>query len=311
MTRVARFGLALAPLLLVQCVAAHPRGNVTPPRIALIGDSWPLMMRFRNGFPRALVEDGYRPRQVRQIAVGWSPIPGVESGMAYVGVDVADFDTPPYYERLDQALKRYPTIDILHVGLGGADLLHRMPPSLPLEEKEAFMRKEVMPHVDSVLTHLEQAYPDKHIALVGYDFLNFRDTRERSELTMGRWIHLGRPSPLELNEMMVRLNDLQKEVAAKHPKVLFIDYIGQTKERLRVRPNIREPNPEAGMWRDGLHLSAEGYRDLARYCLEQAYRDWLMPLRDVRGNVVAPARIYSGQPAGAPEPEPAAAAVAR
>ncbi len=94
-----------------------------------------------------------------------------------------------------------------------------------------------------------------------------------------------------MNTLMQRLNELQRELASRHPDVVFIDYLGQTKERLRMEPDLNEPNPEAALWRDGMHLSVAGNTDLARYCLDAAYREWLFPLRDVAGNPIAPANL--------------------
>lgn len=284
--------LILLPATAIGCATASPNGHVTPPRIALVGDSWPLMMRFHRGFDRALVEYGYRPRQVRGVAIGWSFIPGVESGMAYVGVEAAQFNDPAYFDALDRALAQYPTIDILHVGLGGTDLLHRMPPNASPGRKERFLQEDVLPNLDAVLTHLETAYPDKHIALVGYDYINFRDFVGRSHLTRARWERLGKPTPLEMNTLMQRLNELQRDlVQRRHPNVAFVDYMGQTRKRLRMEHDLSEPNPEAALWRDGMHLSVEGNTDLALYCLDAAYRAWLFPLRDIDGNVIAPANL--------------------
>lgn len=281
--------LCLIPLL-AHCVSANPGGNVSPPRIALVGDSWPLLMRHHEGFKRALVQEGYRPRQVRNVAVGWSFLPFVEARLSFPGVETYRYLEEPYLRKLDRTLKRYPTIDIIHLSLGGADVLHDMPPNLPPEEQERFIHENVLPNLDALLFHLEQTYPDKHVVFVSYDYINFRDTRNQNKRTQERWDKLGEPDPLEMNRLMLRLTELQGEVARNHPGVTFIDYVGRTKQIVGRPANLAEPTPAAYLWKDGMHLSREGNTWLAEYCLDQAYRQWLMPLRDVRGHVIRPAR---------------------
>ena len=86
--------------------------------------------------------------------------------------------------------------------------------------------------------------------------------------------------------MSWRLNQLQQEIVARHPGVMFVDVLGFTKERLGANGSFWEPSPRDGMWRDGMHLSREGNVALARYCLDMGYRERLMPLRDARGRLI-------------------------
>lgn len=270
------------------CVTYTPDGNIAPPRIALVGDSWPLIMRFHGGFKQALVEEGYRPRQVRNIAVGWSYLGLTERRLAFQGIEAHRYVSEWQLEKLHRILARYPTIEIIHLSLGGADLLHDMPPRLTPAEQEAFLRNNVMPHIDFVLAELVAAHPDKLIAFVGYDYVNFRDFRAEHKRTQQRWEDLGQPEPVDLNEMSWRLNQLQQEVVAKHSGVLFIDTLGLTKGRLAADSSFWEPSPRLGLWKDGMHLSREGNAELARLCLDSAYRDRLMPLTDSRGRLIRP-----------------------
>lgn len=275
-------------VVLPHCVTASPHGNVTPPRISLVGDSWPLIMRFHGGFREALVAEGYRPRQVRNVAVGWSFMGLTETRLAYQGIESYKYLDSDKLERLDRVLARYPTIDIIHLSLGGADIIHELVPELAPPEQERYLRERVIPYIDAVLSYLEETYPDKHIALIGYDFLNFRDTRLQNKRTERRWEKLGEPDPITLNELSWRFDQLQAEVVRKHPGVVFISYLGRTKERLGVAPSLWEPTPEEGLWKDGMHLSRKGNADLARYCLDHAYAEWLFPMVDARGRPMVP-----------------------
>lgn len=281
--------LCLLPLL-ARCVTAHPNGNVSPPRIALVGDSWPLIMRHHQGFKRALVEQGYRPRQVRNVAIGWSFLGLTETRLSLPGIESYRFIEDHHLQKLHETFTRYPSIDIIHLSLGGADILHDMPGNLDAEDQERFIREMILPNLDRLLHHLGATYPDKRIVFVSYDYINFRDTRADNKRTQARWEQLGQPEPIEMNEMMLRLNQLQQETVAKHPGVTFIDYVGQTKEYAGVLPTMQEPTPHEFLWKDGMHLSREGNKKLAEYCIEEVYDPWLFPLRDVRGGVVLPER---------------------
>jgi hypothetical protein len=138
------------------------------------------------------------------------------------------------------------------------------------------------------LTRIEATHPDKLIAFVGYDFLNFRDRIDTHKRTRARWERLHRPAPVELNEMIWRLNQMLQEVVAKHPKVKFIDVMGLTKDRFEDQPTMWEPSPEEGMWKDGMHLTRSGNAELARICIETAYKDRLIPLRDAKNRLIVP-----------------------
>jgi lysophospholipase L1-like esterase len=278
----------MASLAAAGCVTAAPRGNVSPPRIALVGDSWPLIMRFHGGFKEALVEEGYRPRQVRNVAIGWSYMGLTETRTSFKGIESYRFIEARRLDTLEELLERYPTIDIIHLSLGGADLLHDMPPRLPPYEQEAYLRKNVVPNIEAILSELTTTYPNKLVALVGYDYLNFSEVRFDYARTQERWEELGRPSAAELNEMSWRLNQIQQEVAARYPTVVFIDCLGLTKERLAANESFSEPSPRAGLWKDGMHLSRDGNAALARLCLDSGYREKLFPLRDARGRVIRP-----------------------
>jgi lysophospholipase L1-like esterase len=281
--------IAVLPLLLLAgCITHMPEANVSPPRIALVGDSWPLIMRYHGGFTNALVEEGYRARQVRNVAVGWSYMGLTERRLAFQGIEAYRFVDESRLDALDELIERIPTIEIIHFTIGGADFLHDMPGGLPAHEQEAYFRAHVYDHVDAILTRLETSHPDKLIAFVGYDYLNFRDAIGTHKRTLARWERLKRPEPVELNEMMWRLTQLLQEVVAKHPGIAFIDVAGLTKERLGADPSIWEPPPREGMWKDGMHLSREGNAALARYCLEEFYWDRVMPLRDAKGRIIHP-----------------------
>lgn len=268
------------------CVTSGSEANVSPPRIALVGDSWSLIMRFHGGFKSAFVEEGYRERQVRNIAIGWSYLGLTERRLSLRGIETHRFIQEQQIAKLERILERYPTIQIIHLSLGGADLLHDMPPDLPASEQEKYLREHVAPHIDAILAELERKFPDKLIALVGYDYLNFRDLRADHRRTQQRWEDLGRPEPVELNRMSLKLNEVQREVAARHPGVIFVNVLGLTKERLDPGSPLSEPSPREGLWKDGLHLSRQGNAALARRCLDAGYRERLMPLRDFRGRLI-------------------------
>ncbi len=276
------------------CLTYMPEGDVSPPRIALVGDSWPLIMRYHGGFTQAFVEQGYRKRQVRNVAVGWSYLGLTEQRLAFQGIEAYRFVDESRLDALDEVLERIPTIEIIHFTIGGADFLHDMPGGLPAHEQEVYFREHVAGHVDAILTRLETSHPDKLIAFVGYDYLNFRDAMATNKRTHARWERLHQPEPVFLNEMMWRLTQLLQEVVAKHPGVVFVDVTGLTKSRLGADPSMWEPAPIEGMWKDGMHLSREGNAALARHCLETVYWDRLMPLRDSHDRIIYP----TGAPPG-------------
>jgi len=161
------------------CATPAPDGNVSPPRIALVGDSWSTLMRVHHGFQNAFVDEGYKMRQVRWVAIGWSPLDGSRVHLSSAGAEADELHKARFKRQLAETLDTFPTIDIIHLSLGGADVLHDINPRVSPEIQEAYMRTHVVPHIREVIDFIRENYPEKHVALVGYDYLNFRDTHEK------------------------------------------------------------------------------------------------------------------------------------
>lgn len=276
--------VCLAAIILTGCVTATPAGHVTPPRIALVGDSWPVLMRVHRGFSRALIEEGYHPRQVRYVAVGFAMFDGPGVSLSGAGLEADVMNSDAFKRKIERVLERFPTIDIIHLSAGGADLLHDVLPSMTPDEQTRYMREVIIPNVEALLQYFLEVHPNKHLALVGYDYLNLRDPEHDRTLRHAR--RLEGADAQWVNEKQWQLNELQRELAAAYPDVLFVDHLGGAKKRLGVPDDFSEPNPLEAVWVDGLHLDLAGNVALARRCLDLGYRDWLMSLRDGRENVL-------------------------
>lgn len=279
-------GIALACLAvaLSGCATPNPGPNVSPPRIALVGDSWAVMMRWHRGFAKAYHAEGYRMRQVRYVAIGWPLLDGPGTRLASAGFEAEDLNTPEYKRDLREILNRFPTIEVIHLSAGGADVLHDMDPEMTYEERDAHLRDHILPSIRGIIEYIQTEFPDKHIALVGYDYVNLRDYHEINPRAQRYWTKLRGPEAAWLNVVIKELNAVQRELAASYPEIPFIDHLGHAKERLDVPQDMTEPTPRKGVWVDGLHLSRSGNVALAKYCLDQAYHDWIGPLTDVYGD---------------------------
>ncbi len=152
-------------LVLLACVilgASAWGGTSDVPRILLVGDSWPgFMQLFRNfefsfnDYP-ALAGIGQRGSQTTE-----------------VGIRAREFNTPKYLDRVRQELLAYPTIDVVHLSLGGNDFVYdsNWTPSLPPDQLASFM-DGVNANTEAVIDYILSIRPNIRVAVCGYDFGN-------------------------------------------------------------------------------------------------------------------------------------------
>jgi lysophospholipase L1-like esterase len=244
------------------------------PKILLVGDSWPWFMMLNQSFTTALDEAGLGQYE----AVGiYTTAPGSTA---------RQWKRERWLKKIEEELARYPTIDIVHVSLGGNDYLQEWAPDMPLEERDKLFNG-VRDDIEAVVQHILGLRPNIRVAIVEYDYVN-ATRRKRSEK--------GRSTIAELNQAGQILAHMKMEVMKKYERTGYIQTYGLMQYHFGMPPDIAPRTaPKPGQWpdfdpwpggnkelgspevsmQDDIHLSPKGYHVLAMHCIDTLYRNWL------------------------------------
>ncbi len=263
MRRVLPAFLSLALLL---TMAAQPAA-ADEPRILLVGDSWAWFMHINGSFERA-----FNARGIEGIGVegSFTTVPGSTS---------EQWTQEAWLAQITKALDAFPTLDIVHISLGGNDFLRGWTPDMPVEERTALFQG-VVDDLEIIVTLIHKVRPDIQVAIINYDYINA--TRGGSTLQ-------------QLNRAGQILAGMKRDLAMRLPNTDYIQNYGLMQYHFGIDDlppkSVPYPgnapdydpwpggdadygNPATAMM-DNIHLSVRGYRLLAEHCLDVRYNEWL------------------------------------
>ncbi len=246
------------------------------PRILCVGDSWAAFVQLFRCFDVALPDypdmAGFGQRGERT---------------SLVGVRASEFDSPAFLDAVRDELLSYPTIDIVHLSLGGNDFImdSDWTPSMPPEQLQAFI-DATNAHIESVMDFILAIRPNIRIGLCGYDFGNH---------------NMGGATPAQMNAVWSQVEQTKIALVQSRPRAFYIHNLGLMQYYYGIplaappvaphtvpfpggyaqdylpfpggNPNYNTP-VQALMDRD-IHLTMEGYDLLARRCIDEFYAAWL------------------------------------
>lgn len=243
------------------------------PRILLTGDSWPAFMQL------------FRCFEVRLGAAGITGVGQRGNQTTLVGVHADEFNTALFLDAIDADLANYPTIDIVHLSLGGNDFISEShwTPAMTQQQIDDFAAV-VNEHVELVIDHILAIRPNIKVVLCGYDYANHS---------------MGGGTELQINTMWAAYEHTKMEMAARKDRVYYVHSLGLMHHYYGIpdagiapltipMPSGREtdflpwpggnPNyftPEVALMDKDIHLTLEGYDYLAQWCIDQYYAEWL------------------------------------
>ena len=221
-------------------------------RILLVGDSWAAYLSTQKSFESVLTASGVPNVETVSVAVG--------------GTTAAQWATPAWLEKIDDALAAHPTIDVVHLLVGINDLtwnafslLQKSP-----DDREQLL-DDVIANVGIVVRHVLDHHPGLEVVLGGYDYPNLVDFAPWN-LQANPW-HNQTASNWVLGELARRNEDL----AATDPRIHHVSSLGLMQlvygDAKRKIPRQAAPwpagfpflpSPKVAL-SDGGHLSPEGY----------------------------------------------------
>jgi hypothetical protein len=121
-----------------------------------VGDSWAERAWQTRAFRVALENRGLGQFEEKgdQTAIG--------------GTTSSDWASPPFLRRITGELEANPTLDIIHVSIGGNDFL-QAPPSNPIDALLILLR--ILRNTQTVVEHIHVVRPGAHVAFATYDYV--------------------------------------------------------------------------------------------------------------------------------------------
>lgn len=267
---VKRYHSSKIPAILLILITAFSAvaGDSPTPRILMVGDSWAWFMFINHSLRDALADSGLG----QYIEEGtYSTVPGSTA---------AQWTNPQWLAQITRELERHPSIDIVHLSLTGNDFLREWTIEMSDAERDALFAR-IVRDLETVVRHCLSIRPNIRVAIVGYDYIN------KSK---------GRASLQQLNEAGMILAGMQRDLAARIDRCVYIQSYGAMHHYFGFPPNIppghlplpgqapdyqpwpggdrKKGNPPEAMF-DDIHLSAKGYYYLGRLCVDALYRRWL------------------------------------
>ncbi len=271
--------------LLVALVALNPLVSAQDTeRVLIVGDSWAELTWVFGSIDSALERAGHGDK----IAVG-----GVT---AIGGTTAQEWATPSYQALIQQELSAFPTIDVVHLNIGGNDFLGAWNASMTSAQEQALFAQTAT-DVEAVVQYIHSLNPNIQVVLNGYDYVNFVEMRATDPWTMLMWVLLGMPSAQRINQALFDSSATVYWRLRNDPAVHFINHAGLMQwvfgypthgiaprsvplpgnEPNNYSPALGGdpllPSPPAAML-DGIHLNKRGYDAIALHCAFYFYADW-------------------------------------
>ncbi len=244
-------------------------------RILIVGDSWSASITAENhdGFPSpdvfndVLAENGLGAYETEGKVTAWG------------GRKASDWAKPEHLAEIKAELEKYPTIDIVHLMIGGNDFLSRAIKG-DFTGKSAEERQRMWdPIIADIRTIVETCLAvrgNMHVVIAGYDYLDF-------ELAHQAWkMDFHRATTQELNTWFHELGDRKEELAGEIDRCEYVDNWGTLQYWFGAPPkSVPLPGGDpakgmpAGISPDGIHPNAEAHKRLLQNAVDAYYRRWL------------------------------------
>lgn len=268
-------------------------------KILMMGDSWAYFMHFEQTLNQVMAKWGHS--NVKYVSNGT---------LSENGTQTDDFLKDDKKNAFLAALAQNPDIEIVHLSIGGNDMLGDWKKSFTQGHTDT-LRHEVLFRLDSIVQFIKAAKPGIKILWSGYTYPNFEEPITSPGLFTGSnhpfygtWSDMEFPNFLQINTV---LNDVSTDMIAytsTEPDVYFVNATGilqyttgqssplccgiqpqATYPAHSVSLPLGDPNYPSpistmrdylGLTKDCFHLSPGGYLDFVGYHAQKFYQKALM-----------------------------------
>lgn len=261
-----------------------------------MGDSWAFFMGVDGTINNALNKWGHSDKEFITNLV-----------VAENGAETDDFLTAEKQNEIQALIDDNPTIDIVHLSIGGNDVLGDWHIDFTQQATDS-LKQAVFDRLVQVIEFIKSTRPGMRILWSGYAYPNFGEVigelpsfLQSIHPFYGTWEGMGFPTFAQLNPLLNEFSAQLEAYAATDPQVDFVTATGlmqythgQTSP-LAVPPggtyppytvplpagDVSYPSPKStmrnyGVFLDCFHLSAQGYADLVEYHTQKFYHKFFM-----------------------------------
>lgn len=266
------------------------------PKVLLVGDSWAFFMSVDQTINNAFRKWGHSNYRYLTNSV-----------IAENGAETDDFQRPDKRRVIDSLIQAYPSIEVIHLSIGGNDYLGDWKVSnTPAQTDSLFVK--VKTRLEDVIDFLKSTRPGIKVMWGGYTYPNFGEVLTAGNALgtnhpfYGTWQGMEFPTFAQLNGLLNRVSDSMTVYADNDPQVEFFNATGLMQytygqaTALGIAPGgtypaFTQPLPYGdpnypsprnsmrdylGITKDCFHLSAKGYLDMLEYHTEKFYHKYLM-----------------------------------
>ncbi|GMV91598.1 MAG: hypothetical protein AMXMBFR82_13760 [Candidatus Hydrogenedentota bacterium] len=262
-------------LIVCLCLVGFVHAAEPTKRILIVGDSWAasISAENRDGFPapdvfdEVLAENDLGAWETQGEVTAWG------------GRKASDWAKPERLAEITAELEKHPTIDIVHLMIGGNDFLTQalqgnLAGKTPAERQEVWdtIIADIRIIVESCTTVRETI----RVTIADYDFLDYEAAREFWKMDFGG------ATTAELNGWLRELGERKKQLADELDRCEYVDNWGTLQYWFGDPPKsvpLPGGDPAAGMPKgispDGIHPNAEAHKRLLQNAVDAYYREWL------------------------------------
>jgi hypothetical protein len=264
-------------------------------RVMLIGDSWAAMMGTDNTINSVLQTWGHSGYKFY-----------TNSTLSENGTRTTDFIQPARLTEIQNQLIARPTIDFVHVSLGGNDVLNQWHKTWSQAKTDSLL-DSVKARLVILFDFIKTVRPDVRIFWSGYAYPNFGEIIgemapfQSTHPFYATWNGMGQPNFVELNGLLNYFSDAMTVLANSDPQLDFVVSTGVMQYTFGQTANLsvppggnypaftaplplgfpNYPSPKNSMrnyvlFRDCFHLSPQGFSDFVNYHTQKFYHKAMM-----------------------------------
>lgn len=264
------------------------------PKVLLVGDSWAFFMGVDQTINNVFAKWGHTDCTFY-----------TNLTLAENGAETDDFLTPAKQNEILAKLDEYPSIEFIHLSIGGNDALGDWNINFTQGQTDTLI-EDISQRLLDVITFIKNARPNIKIFWSGYVYPNFGEVIETSFLGenhpfFGTWDGMGQPTFQQINDILNVFSHRAEVYADTTDNVDYVkcpgilQYTFGQPEPLGIAPGgsypqFTQPLPfgdpsypspkesmrDYGLTKDCFHLSPQGYRDFIGYHTRKFYHKALM-----------------------------------
>ena len=264
------------------------------PRVLLVGDSWAFFMNTESTINYALTRGGHSNYTFVS-----------NSNLSVNGAKTDNVMSSATETEIRNQLNQHPSIDFVHLSIGGNDFLGGWDTSMTQAQTDTLMTN-VFVKLDSVIRFIKSVRPGIKILWSGYCFTNFKESITTSVAPTSHpfystWQGMKFPDFYQINRVQNQISQRFRAYSDTTPNIYFVESTGLMQHvygqpsPMSVPPTgtyapltspidtgfTDYPSPlvsmrNYGIFKDCYHLSTDGYRYLLGYHTQKYYQKAMM-----------------------------------